>query len=424
MQTTKIVTIPKEEKQTRRKELRRVITGRSVTALLFLLLSVYVLIGALQDETLQKKAQYRGEFYDAEFKKRQDEFQMQFDADAEEYANDRVLEYTKNKLTANAAGITKQHENTSRGSGGSEGDDQIGGSYPTDTLAPKDLWYVFANTRRASGEVYYSGGFATADEAMQDHRYTEGRGGLLAVDIGTSGRSLYLRAPDLKGESVDWKVGANSMEREGVGNYITLTTESEGHLHTILIGHVAEWKIKDGDTVRTGQAIGKSGGCPGMENQGISTGCHVHLELYFDGSVVPYTGTGAQYRTKVQKVSSEKPELLKKPYNEAGLAALSKAMSQFENSTFKNNPGGMKEPYTFDCENYTVDGNRNMLFDSENDGWECLSRSLRRYRNKGIHLQDLIMAWTDTTQEREVAYTDFVAEKLGVSWDTPLSDIF
>lgn len=280
--------------------------------------------------------------------------------------------------------------------------------YPVDTLAPKDLWYVFANVWHESGAVYYSGGFASAADAYADHVEREGGGRKLALDIGTSNQSLVLRAPDHLGAPVEWVVGTGTMRDREVGNYIRLTGRGDASESEWLVGHVFGYNAHDGDIVRTGEAIGRSGGCTWMSNQGASSGCHTHLEYKKRDVFTMYAVNGATDTSKA----------------EPPLATFSRAMSLFENSSFKNNPGGMKEPEKFECENYTLDSNRNMLFDTENDGWECMSRSLRRYRDQGVTIRELIEHWALTTEERRANYRAKVAGYMGVTEDTLLSDIF
>ncbi|KKU78812.1 MAG: Peptidase M23 [Candidatus Peregrinibacteria bacterium GW2011_GWA2_47_7] len=50
-----------------------------------------------------------------------------------------------------------------------------------------------------------------------------------------------------------------------------------------LYGHVSEILVEEGETVGTGQVIGKSGGLPGTKGAGwLTTGAHLHLEVFKD----------------------------------------------------------------------------------------------------------------------------------------------
>lgn len=146
---------------------------------------------------------------------------------------------------------------------------------PTDILAPNELWYTFANSWKEAGKVYYSGGFTSAKDAYADH-LKRGKG-KLAIDIGTGGETRVLRAPDLHGEAVVWDVSFGDMGDEEVGKYIKL----QHGQYSWIIGHV--FATKGDSKAQTGEAIGFSGGCIGMKvlgNQGVTNGCHAHLEFF------------------------------------------------------------------------------------------------------------------------------------------------
>jgi len=90
-----------------------------------------------------------------------------------------------------------------------------------------------------------------------------------------------------------------------------------------------------------------------------------------------------------------------------------------------NNPGAMREPYTFTCDNYTIGTKGFMDFQTEKDGFNCLQKSLENYRDKGATIATLIQAWAPTTDSN--APTDYaakVASDLGVHPDTFLKDLF
>lgn len=58
-----------------------------------------------------------------------------------------------------------------------------------------------------------------------------------------------------------------------------------------LYGHVSEIWVKAGDYVSRGQSIGKSGGAPGTKGAGwMTTGAHLHFEVFQDGKHVNPTG--------------------------------------------------------------------------------------------------------------------------------------
>jgi len=55
------------------------------------------------------------------------------------------------------------------------------------------------------------------------------------------------------------------------------------------IGHVFDTHLKSGDKVKTGQKIGRQGGCKGsLQHDEKSTGCHVHVEIRQGGAPIYY----------------------------------------------------------------------------------------------------------------------------------------
>lgn len=80
--------------------------------------------------------------------------------------------------------------------------------------------------------------------------------------------------------------------------YITLTTDkflgnairlklNNGDI--IVYGHIAEFKVKDKQYVNKNTLLGLTGGDPNMENQGHTSGCHVHVSQYHEGQLIsPY----------------------------------------------------------------------------------------------------------------------------------------
>jgi hypothetical protein len=50
--------------------------------------------------------------------------------------------------------------------------------------------------------------------------------------------------------------------------------------------HVSEFLVKDGDKVKQGQIVAKSGGTPGTKGDGRTNGPHIHFEFGINGSAV------------------------------------------------------------------------------------------------------------------------------------------
>ncbi|MGN1121564.1 MAG: M23 family metallopeptidase, partial [Eubacteriales bacterium] len=70
--------------------------------------------------------------------------------------------------------------------------------------------------------------------------------------------------------SVSDGVVRTAYQANGAGNYVVVTM-SDGR--RVFYMHLASFKVKTGDTVKTGQALGVMG------NTGYSFGAHTHLEL-------------------------------------------------------------------------------------------------------------------------------------------------
>ncbi len=66
-------------------------------------------------------------------------------------------------------------------------------------------------------------------------------------------------------------------------NYVTV---SHPNGLVTLYGHLRRFSVKVGDRVAAGQELGKSGGRPGDDGAGLSTGPHLHLAVYLKGKPV------------------------------------------------------------------------------------------------------------------------------------------
>jgi len=88
-----------------------------------------------------------------------------------------------------------------------------------------------------------------------------------------------------------------------------------------------------------------------------------------------------------------------------------------------NNPGAMK---AVDWCAYQEKGYRNfMIFETEDEGWQCLAEALRRYRDKGATISSLIHRWAPSSDRNNPSrYAATVAKDLGVSVHTKLSELF
>ncbi|MBI3331841.1 M23 family metallopeptidase [Candidatus Peregrinibacteria bacterium] len=74
------------------------------------------------------------------------------------------------------------------------------------------------------------------------------------------------------------------VRNNGLGfNYLTIEHDDGA---VTLYGHLSEFHVQEGDSVRAGEDIGLSGGMPGLPGGGFSTGPHLHLELMINGAHV------------------------------------------------------------------------------------------------------------------------------------------
>jgi murein DD-endopeptidase MepM/ murein hydrolase activator NlpD len=96
-----------------------------------------------------------------------------------------------------------------------------------------------------------------------------------AVDIPVNQGSIVLAAADgVVKDVVD----------NGLGfNYITIQHENGA---VTLYGHLSGFLVEPGEKVFAGTAIGRSGGRPGTQGAGFSTGPHLHFGLRINGATV------------------------------------------------------------------------------------------------------------------------------------------
>ncbi|QGH73465.1 MAG: virion protein [Siphoviridae sp. ctvD11] len=88
-----------------------------------------------------------------------------------------------------------------------------------------------------------------------------------------------------------------------------------------------------------------------------------------------------------------------------------------------NNPGAMMAVDY--CEYQDTGYHRFMIFETEEDGWNCLEKALIRYRDKGATISSLIHRWAPASDRNNPGrYSALVAKQLGVPASTKLSDLF
>lgn len=151
------------------------------------------------------------------------------------------------------------------------------------TLNPGDTsnltWYAFKASEKQDNLVYITA-------TMKQHF---AKNGMLAMDFGTKGRHADLYAPDFNGKVVQYTY-KNAYYESTTGKTILLEWDDQGVKKQWLLGHIHEFNssLKEGDQVLTGDLLGKVGGCNNEADEGVSTGCHLHLEYYRDGIRTTY----------------------------------------------------------------------------------------------------------------------------------------
>lgn len=150
------------------------------------------------------------------------------------------------------------------------------------TTKQSDLFYIFKDEG-----VYIT----------QTDRQHFANNGYLATDIATGGRYLEVYAPSWDGIDLDGNYWEEDREYtvKIVHNYgtmgltVELAWKENGVPMNWAVGHMKEIWVDDGDVITTGQKFGSSGGCVGdLQEQEVSTGCHIHIEVWKDGVVIPY----------------------------------------------------------------------------------------------------------------------------------------
>jgi hypothetical protein len=153
---------------------------------------------------------------------------------------------------------------------------------------PSDLFYTFL---KADG--------AYITQNIRTHFY---RNGYAAVDIGTGGKKLTMYAPSyMKSEGED-------LEREytveladfpkTTGRTMILHWNEDGVKMSFLLGHISSYLVQDGAIVKTGDKIAISGGDPTEDDQGATTGLHLHFEMRMNDVAVPYPSYAYTKHTK------------------------------------------------------------------------------------------------------------------------------
>ena len=125
---------------------------------------------------------------------------------------------------------------------------------------PQDLFYGFLWTNNVR-----------VSQSTKEH-YS--RNGFLAIDVATSGKKDKVYAPDLYNKEIEWNIEFTRFSDRTIGKALVFTSDD----HKIIFGHVGSWNgVK---TAKTGAEVGIVGGCGDGLNEGVSTGCHLHIEYY------------------------------------------------------------------------------------------------------------------------------------------------
>lgn len=102
--------------------------------------------------------------------------------------------------------------------------------------------------------------------------------------FGLSHRAIDIPAPQGSAVRAAADGAVSKVVENGLG-YSYIIVQHEGF--ATLYGHVSEALVREGDTVRQGDALARSGGMPGTPGAGaLTTGPHLHFEVIVDGERV------------------------------------------------------------------------------------------------------------------------------------------
>lgn len=289
------------------------------------------------------------------------------------------------------------------------GDREVINAFPVGYTEPDDLFYTFLK----SDQAYIS-------QTIKEHF---SRNGYLATDIATNGNSLTVYAPSYMyledGKEIDSEqeyIVGRSINTDTMGLAVELSFGDK----KFVVGHMKEIFVKDGQKVTTGTPIGLSGGCPGeLKYNEKSTGCHIHLEFYVDGSPTMYPeylynnhgGNLEAYREwqenkkdrKSRIVKGESLAALDEKYFNYDFPYILSAIHEIENGRcvkdcHRSNMGAVG-PFQFmeaTWAEYMCDGNGDWIADPKNiDDAMCTAENYLTslYNNEQSYNQDLDPQW-------------------------------
>lgn len=177
---------------------------------------------------------------------------------------------------------------------------QVGGETPSEDTVPSLVPTAHADSSgyTSPDDLYYTclrSYNCYVTQTDKDHFKSNG---YLATDIGTGGQNVPVHVPDYQNMEIEYEV-KYTFYPDTTGNTVELFGEHNGSKFMWRIGHIHwEWNgsnykdILDGGKARTGDILAYSGGETEREDQGATTGKHVHIEyLVWDGvkyAPVPY----------------------------------------------------------------------------------------------------------------------------------------
>ncbi len=165
--------------------------------------------------------------------------------------------------------IRKNIKSTAASTGGSAANGAVNAVKTKGIL----YWPAPKCTRITSG---YGNRSRPASGASTDHR---------AIDIGCAHGSDVTASYAGKVKRVrnaSNSSGANGYNG-GRGYYIILSHTIGGKTYDTLYQHLSKTLVKEGQTVKAGEVIAKSGGTPGTAGAGATSGAHLHFEVHVGG---------------------------------------------------------------------------------------------------------------------------------------------
>lgn len=202
-------------------------------------------------------------------------------------------------------------------------------------LNPENLYYVF---NRDDG--------ISSSNISQSQRQHFASNGYMATDISTNSRYLNVYAPSYEWMDSGGVVHDDSKEYTAkvVKNHGTMGLTVELHWiadevnKSYAIGHMKEVWITDGQTVKTGERIGSSGGCKGdLQMDEVSTGCHTHFEYRIEEKASPYPEyTNSPHGENLEAIRKHRKQVANVVYYDINETAINNFFNKYSSDKLKD----------------------------------------------------------------------------------------